>query len=104
MVFPGGGSAGKEPSCNAGDVGSIPGSGRSRCRKWQPAPVFLPGKFHGQRSLRGLQSMRLQRFGNQTTTRDNGGTTEWLRAQSELFGRKGDTGLKGNDSYPLKLS
>jgi len=19
-------------------------------RKWQPAPVFLPGKFHGQRS------------------------------------------------------
>ena len=23
------------------------------CRKWQPAPVFLPGKFHGQRSLAG---------------------------------------------------
>ena len=22
-------------------------------RKWQPAPVFLPGKFHGQRSLVG---------------------------------------------------
>ena len=22
-------------------------------RKWQPAPVFLPGKFHGQRSLTG---------------------------------------------------
>ena len=22
-------------------------------RKWQPAPVFLPGKFHGQRSLEG---------------------------------------------------
>ena len=20
-------------------------------RKWQPAPVFLPGKFHGQRNL-----------------------------------------------------
>ena len=20
-------------------------------RKWQPTPVFLPGKFHGQRSL-----------------------------------------------------
>jgi len=20
---------------------------------WQPAPVFLPGKFHGQRSLAG---------------------------------------------------
>ena len=22
-------------------------------RRWQPAPVFLPGKFHGQRSVRG---------------------------------------------------
>ena len=22
-------------------------------RKWQPAPVFLPGKFHGKRSLAG---------------------------------------------------
>ena len=41
---------GKEPSCAAGgtgDVGSIPGSGRSPwSRKWQPTPVFLPGEFH----------------------------------------------------------
>ena len=22
-------------------------------RKWRPTPVFLPGKFHGQRSLAG---------------------------------------------------
>ena len=22
-------------------------------RKWQPIPVFLPGKFYGQRSLEG---------------------------------------------------
>ena len=22
-------------------------------RKWQPPPVFLPGEFHGQRSLAG---------------------------------------------------
>jgi len=22
-------------------------------RAWQPTPVFLPGKFHGQRSLGG---------------------------------------------------
>ena len=22
-------------------------------RKWQPSPVFLPGKFHGQKSLVG---------------------------------------------------
>jgi len=25
-------------------------------RKWQPSPVFLPGKFHGQRSLVGYSS------------------------------------------------
>ena len=29
-------------------VGNIPWR-----RKWQPTPVFLPGKFHGQRSLAG---------------------------------------------------
>ena len=28
-------------------VGKIPWR-----RKWQPTPVFLPGEFHGQRSLR----------------------------------------------------
>ena len=124
------GSAGKESTCNAGDLGSIPGLGRSpgeangnllqypclenlmdrgawwaavhgvteswawlsantlrnhhtvlhsdcanlhsyqqcrRCgfncwvgkipwrRKWQPTPVFLPGKSHGQRSLAGYR-------------------------------------------------
>ena len=29
-------------------VGKIPWR-----RKWQPTPVFLPGKYHGQRSLAG---------------------------------------------------
>ena len=28
-------------------------------RKWQPSPVFLPGEFHGQGSLGGLQSTGL---------------------------------------------
>ena len=33
---------------------SIPELGRFHwSRKWQPTPVFLPGKFHGQRSLVG---------------------------------------------------
>ena len=42
----------KNPLANAGDVGSIPGSGRSLWRRnWQLVPVFLPGKSHGQRSL-----------------------------------------------------
>ena len=49
----------KESSCNAGDAGSIPGSGRSPGGgKWQPAPVFsLPGEVHGQRSLVGCRAI-----------------------------------------------
>ena len=40
---------------DAGEAGLIPGSGRSIPwrRKWQPTPVFLPGKSHGWRSLVG---------------------------------------------------
>ena len=47
----------KNPPANAGDardsgfnpwVRKIPWS-----RKWQPAPVVLPGKFHGWRHLMG---------------------------------------------------
>ena len=43
----------KNLPANAGneeDVGSIPGSGRSPGVEWQPALVFLPGKFSGQRN------------------------------------------------------
>ena len=61
--FPGG-VEDKACACNAGDRGSIPGSGRCPGegngnplmpwrRKWQPTPVLLPGKSHGQRSLVG---------------------------------------------------
>ena len=53
MDFPGG-SEGKASTYNAGDPGSIPGSGRSPGEgKWQPTPVFLPGESHGRRSLVG---------------------------------------------------
>ena len=43
----------KNPPANAGDVGSIPGSGGSVEKGWQLTPVFLPGESHGQRSLAG---------------------------------------------------
>ena len=47
LGFPGG-SAGKESACNAGDLGSIPGSGRFPWRRERvPSPVFWPGEFHG---------------------------------------------------------
>ena len=34
---------------------------KTRKRAWQPTPVFLLGKSHGQSSLAGLYSMGLQR-------------------------------------------
>ena len=44
----------KETACNVGDMGLIPGSGKIPWgMEWQPTPVFLPGEFHGQRSLEG---------------------------------------------------
>ena len=49
--FPGG-SEGKASACDAGDPGSIPGSGRSPGEgNGNPTPVFLPGKSHGPSSL-----------------------------------------------------
>ena len=53
MGFPGG-SVGKNLPANAGDNSLIPGSGRPPWRrKWQRTPIYLPGEFHGQRSLVG---------------------------------------------------
>ena len=56
MNFPGG-TGGKQPPVNAGDLrdsGSIPVSGKIPWRtEWQPTPVFLPVKSHGLRNLEG---------------------------------------------------
>ena len=47
LGFPGG-SAGKESTCNGGDLGSNPGLGRSPGEgKRLPTPVLWPGEFHG---------------------------------------------------------
>ena len=37
------------------------GQGDPWVGKWQTTPVFLPGKFHGQRSLEGYKVHELQR-------------------------------------------
>ena len=56
------GSEGKESTCNVGDLGSVPGLERSPGEGndnpsplflYFVSPVFLPGEFHGQRSLAG---------------------------------------------------
>ena len=43
----------KNFACNAGDLGSVPGLGRSHGEGNGYTPVFLPGEAHGQRSLAG---------------------------------------------------
>ena len=64
LGFPGGAS-GKESTCQRKRhqrlgfdpwVRKIPWS-----RKWQPTPVFFPGKSHGQRSLEGYSPWGSQR-------------------------------------------
>ena len=51
--FPGG-VTGKEPTCQCRRRRFDPWARKIPCsRKWHPIPVFLPGKFHGQRSLVG---------------------------------------------------
>ena len=48
---------GKESACQYKRSKKLrfnPGVGKMPCRgKWQPTPVFLPGKSHGERSLAG---------------------------------------------------
>ena len=52
---------GKESTCNAGDAGSFSWVRKIPWRrKWQPTPVFLPGEFHGQRSLAGYSPWSLK--------------------------------------------
>ena len=64
-----GSSDSKASACNAGDPSSIPGLERFHWRrKWQPTPVPLPGKSHGQRSMVGYSPWG----------RKNLDTTEWL--------------------------
>ena len=48
LSFPGG-SAGKESACNAVDLGSVPGLGRSpgEGKDYLPTPVFWHGEFYG---------------------------------------------------------
>ena len=53
MGFPGG-SGSIESVFNSGDVGSIPGFGKSPGEGiGQSTPAFMPGESHGRRSLGG---------------------------------------------------
>ena len=61
--FPGG-SDGKRVCLQCGRLGFDPWVRKfSWRRKWQPTPVLLPGKSHGQRSLAGYSPWGCKRFG-----------------------------------------
>ena len=48
------GASGKDATCHFRRLGFNPWVGKIPWRKeWQTSPVFLPGQFHGQRSLVG---------------------------------------------------
>ena len=73
MGFPGDAVVNKEPPCQCRKhkrlrldpwVRKIPWS-----RKWQPTPVFLLGKSHGQRSLEGYHPWGHKRFRHDLVTK-----------------------------------
>ena len=59
--FPGGSEV-KASACKVGDLGSIPGFGKSP-GGGQPTPVFLPGESPWTEEPGGLQSLGLQKVG-----------------------------------------
>ena len=62
--------SGKESACQCRRHGSDPWVGKipSR-RKWQPAPVFLTRKSHGQMSLEGYSPWGHKRIGHDLATK-----------------------------------
>ena len=88
-------SVGKSSAYNAGDPGSIPGSGRFPWRKkWQPTPIFLPGESHGQWSLMGYSPWDCKEsdMTEQLSTAQQGSTVYHRKAYSilcnGLYGKK----------------
>ena len=53
LTFPGGSVGKKNPPAKCRKCKRLWFNPRVRRRKWQPTPVFSPGKSHGQRSLAG---------------------------------------------------
>ena len=62
--------SGKESACRYKRHGLDPWLGKIPWRRtWQPTPVFLPGKSHGQGSLAGYSSRGSQRVGHDLATK-----------------------------------
>ena len=57
-------------------------------RKWQPSPVFLPGEFHGQRSLAGYSPWGHK--GSDTTEQLNSSSSSKWGREVEVQKNKGN--------------
>ena len=81
MGFPNG-LVGRESACSEGDPSSIPGWEKIPWRsKWQPSPVFLPGKSYGERSLAGYSPWGCKRVEPNLATKPPCGTRRELRSK-----------------------
>ena len=61
--------SGKEPTCQCRRPGFNPWAWKIPWRReWQPAPVFLPGKSHGRKSLAGCSPRGHKRVGHHLGT------------------------------------
>ena len=74
------GSVVKNLPANAGNKVLIPGLGRSPEEEWQPTPVLLPGKSHGQRSLVGYSLCDLKESDN-----NNNNNNRTLHKYANIF-------------------
>ena len=54
-----------------GDMDLTPGGKIPWRRKWKPTPVFLPGKFHGQRGLVGYSPWGCKELNMTERTQNN---------------------------------
>ena len=83
------GSTGSEPACQCRRcrssfnpwVGKIPWR-----RKWQPTPVFLLGKFHGQRSLMSYSPWGCQRIRHKWANEHTYHMESYQRRKHNQFG------------------
>ena len=94
MLFPGGTVVKNLPANagNTGDRGFNPWVGKSPWRKkWQPIPVLLPGKSHGQRSLVDCSSWGHKRVEHSLATKQQQSSWKYIKSYRE------------NGKFPKKL-
>ena len=90
IFFPVGGSDGKASCLQCGRPGFDPWVGKIHWRrKWQPTPVFLPGKSHGERSLAGYSPLGHKESDTTKWLHFNDQPRQHIKKQRHFFANKG---------------